>query len=316
MDRETSRQRARSTSIALREVSPRRMPSGLCTYERTSSSAIDCSGLRNVAHASWLVGGTQEELHGVRQINFLRILTSLRPTYTRALRTDSQLHQVLLLFFHSFSRETAAEQRISAFPFCTRLRTVSFGFAVSDLVLDIVKLSRTFRLVLSVFLFSAGAPILISEWKATPSVCPVCRVMIGAPVTPLPIHLVDLSFVCVKVPVFSFARLRGCDPVLGVEMRSTGEVSAVPRRELCPACFPVDTLGERTARLSCLCYGVFRARAHPGLMLSYPRHHGHEGAAGLRVDALTVCAHGSLRVKRGLRRFLQSVPLRCTCLLT
>ncbi|PHJ23419.1 carbamoylphosphate synthetase, partial [Cystoisospora suis] len=51
------------------------------------------------------------------------------------------------------------------------------------------------------------------------------KVMIGAPVTPLPIHLVDLSFVCVKVPVFSFARLRGCDPVLGVEMRSTGEVA-------------------------------------------------------------------------------------------
>ncbi|EPR60031.1 carbamoylphosphate synthetase [Toxoplasma gondii GT1] len=51
------------------------------------------------------------------------------------------------------------------------------------------------------------------------------KVMIGAPVTPLPIHLMDLSFVCVKVPVFSFARLRGCDPVLGVEMRSTGEVA-------------------------------------------------------------------------------------------
>ncbi|CBZ54796.1 hypothetical protein NCLIV_052220 [Neospora caninum Liverpool] len=51
------------------------------------------------------------------------------------------------------------------------------------------------------------------------------KVMIGAPVSPLPIHLMDLSFVCVKVPVFSFARLRGCDPVLGVEMRSTGEVA-------------------------------------------------------------------------------------------
>ncbi|PFH37015.1 carbamoylphosphate synthetase [Besnoitia besnoiti] len=51
------------------------------------------------------------------------------------------------------------------------------------------------------------------------------KVMIGAPVAPLPIHLMDLSFVCVKVPVFSFARLRGCDPILGVEMRSTGEVA-------------------------------------------------------------------------------------------
>lgn len=39
------------------------------------------------------------------------------------------------------------------------------------------------------------------------------------------IHLTDLEFVCVKVPVFSFSRLRGCDPLLGVEMRSTGEVA-------------------------------------------------------------------------------------------
>lgn len=51
------------------------------------------------------------------------------------------------------------------------------------------------------------------------------RVMVGAPVTAESIHLTDLEFVCVKVPVFSFSRLRGCDPLLGVEMRSTGEVA-------------------------------------------------------------------------------------------
>ena len=38
------------------------------------------------------------------------------------------------------------------------------------------------------------------------------------------IHLVDLEYVGVKAPMFSFTRLRGADPVLGVEMRSTGEV--------------------------------------------------------------------------------------------
>ncbi|CDI84094.1 carbamoyl phosphate synthetase II, putative, partial [Eimeria acervulina] len=46
------------------------------------------------------------------------------------------------------------------------------------------------------------------------------KVMVGAPVTAEAIHLTALEFVCVKVPVFSFSRLRGCDPLLGVEMRS------------------------------------------------------------------------------------------------
>jgi carbamoylphosphate synthase large subunit len=33
-----------------------------------------------------------------------------------------------------------------------------------------------------------------------------------------------LDYVGVKVPQFSFIRLKGADPVLGVEMASTGEV--------------------------------------------------------------------------------------------
>uniref|UniRef100_A0A0G4I2F1 Carbamoyl-phosphate synthase (glutamine-hydrolyzing) n=1 Tax=Chromera velia CCMP2878 TaxID=1169474 RepID=A0A0G4I2F1_9ALVE len=51
------------------------------------------------------------------------------------------------------------------------------------------------------------------------------RIMIGAPFRPASIHLVDLDFVGVKAPMFSFSRLKGADPVLGVEMRSTGEVA-------------------------------------------------------------------------------------------
>lgn len=51
------------------------------------------------------------------------------------------------------------------------------------------------------------------------------RVMIGAPYRVQNIHLMELDYVAVKVPVFSFQRLANCDPLLGVEMKSTGEVA-------------------------------------------------------------------------------------------
>ena len=35
----------------------------------------------------------------------------------------------------------------------------------------------------------------------------------------------DLEYVAVKAPQFSFDRLKGADPTLGVEMTSTGEVA-------------------------------------------------------------------------------------------
>ena len=40
-------------------------------------------------------------------------------------------------------------------------------------------------------------------------------------------NTVDLDYVGVKAPQFSFSRLRGADPVLGVEMASTGEVACL-----------------------------------------------------------------------------------------
>ena len=52
-------------------------------------------------------------------------------------------------------------------------------------------------------------------------------VMMGRPV---PVHngsAMDLDYVGVKAPQFSFARLEGADPVLGVEMASTGEVGCL-----------------------------------------------------------------------------------------
>jgi carbamoyl-phosphate synthase large subunit len=50
------------------------------------------------------------------------------------------------------------------------------------------------------------------------------RVMLGAPVAVQPLDMLDLDYVAVKAPKFSFARITGADPMLGVEMASTGEV--------------------------------------------------------------------------------------------
>merc|ERR1712100_470040 len=51
------------------------------------------------------------------------------------------------------------------------------------------------------------------------------RAMAGMNVEPYKISLLDIDYVCVKAPIFSFTRLRGADPNLGVEMASTGEVA-------------------------------------------------------------------------------------------
>merc|ERR1719384_352858 len=51
------------------------------------------------------------------------------------------------------------------------------------------------------------------------------RAMCGLSVKPYNINLLDIDYVCVKAPMFSFTRLRGADPTLGVEMASTGEVA-------------------------------------------------------------------------------------------
>ena len=51
------------------------------------------------------------------------------------------------------------------------------------------------------------------------------KAMLGVPVKPHNISLLDLEYVGVKAPQFSFTRLQGADPTLGVEMSSTGEVA-------------------------------------------------------------------------------------------
>jgi len=51
------------------------------------------------------------------------------------------------------------------------------------------------------------------------------RIMIGAPIHTIATHPIDMEYVAIKVPMFSFARLKNSDPRLGVEMQSTGEVA-------------------------------------------------------------------------------------------
>eukprot|EP01039_Chlorochromonas_danica_P004255 gene4255-4675_t len=51
------------------------------------------------------------------------------------------------------------------------------------------------------------------------------KIMRGYPCKPYIISLYDYDYVAVKAPIFSFTRLRGADPTLGVEMSSTGEVA-------------------------------------------------------------------------------------------
>src|SRR5437773_10790556 len=53
------------------------------------------------------------------------------------------------------------------------------------------------------------------------------KVIIGLPVPKLNNALMDLDYVGVKAPHFSFTRLDGADPTLGVEMASTGEVACL-----------------------------------------------------------------------------------------
>ena len=55
------------------------------------------------------------------------------------------------------------------------------------------------------------------------------RVMVGLPCQRLKFNLLDLDYVGIKAPQFSFTRLQGADPTLGVEMSSTGEVACFGR---------------------------------------------------------------------------------------
>ena len=55
------------------------------------------------------------------------------------------------------------------------------------------------------------------------------KAIMGVPLTGYPPTDIPRDYVAVKVPQFSFSRLSGADPVLGVEMASTGEVACFGR---------------------------------------------------------------------------------------
>lgn len=55
------------------------------------------------------------------------------------------------------------------------------------------------------------------------------KAIMGLPVDPYPTIDIPKDYVGIKVPHFSFSRLSGADPVLGVEMASTGEVACFGR---------------------------------------------------------------------------------------
>ena len=53
------------------------------------------------------------------------------------------------------------------------------------------------------------------------------KVMLGIPVEKPDKSMFELDYVGVKAPQFSFSRLAKADPVLGVDMSSTGEVGCI-----------------------------------------------------------------------------------------
>lgn len=83
------------------------------------------------------------------------------------------------------------------------------------------------------------------------------KAMAGLPLKAGSFSLVDLDYVGVKAPMFSFTRLQGADPTLGVEMMSTGEV----------ACFGQD-LHEAFLK-ALLSTGFKLPKAGSGVLLSF-----------------------------------------------
>src|SRR5512136_1443757 len=64
----------------------------------------------------------------------------------------------------------------------------------------------------------------ISKVLKTNFITIATQIMLGKAVTKPDKYLFDLDYVGVKASQFSFSRLQKADPVLGVEMVSTGEV--------------------------------------------------------------------------------------------
>eukprot|EP01083_Nonionella_stella_P236847 831427_1 len=65
----------------------------------------------------------------------------------------------------------------------------------------------------------------VSKTFNTNFIVTATRAIMGEKVPPRPINVSLADYVCIKMPMFSFNRLQGADPVLKCEMASTGEVA-------------------------------------------------------------------------------------------
>lgn len=70
-----------------------------------------------------------------------------------------------------------------------------------------------------------SAPGASASPHSHPNLGTLPQVMAGIPFEYPKLSTYDIDYVCIKAPMFSFNRLIGADPLLGVEMASTGEVA-------------------------------------------------------------------------------------------
>ena len=78
------------------------------------------------------------------------------------------------------------------------------------------------------------------------------KVMLGIPVQKLDKNLFDLDYVGIKASQFSFNRLQGADPVLGVDMASTGEVGCIGSDTSCAILKAMLSVGYRIPKKNIL----------------------------------------------------------------
>ncbi|KAL0590019.1 hypothetical protein ABG067_001986 [Albugo candida] len=125
------------------------------------------------------------------------------------------------------------------------------------------------------------------------------KAMLGLPVKSVPIALVDIDYVGVKAPQFSFTRLHGADPMLGVEMASTGEV----------ACFGTDM---HEAYLKALLSAGFRMPKEKKVLLSI----GNQVDKGEFAESAQILSDlgYSIFATPGTASYLESIGIACTTL--
>lgn len=145
------------------------------------------------------------------------------------------------------------------------------------------------------------------------------KAMIGAPVKPRSIDLSDVDHVCMKCPMFSFSRLQGADPVLRVEMASTGEVACfgstrqeayllgllstgfkLPEKSVLLSIGPIKAKLEFTESLHTLIEMGYKLYGTPGTVAHYKEKLGieiellHKPSSGLHPNSIDFLREGKI----------------------